>query len=80
MQLVTGKKKPLVKRFAHAFRQDVGAWVLMLPSLILFIFFVWQPLVNGLILSLFETKGFLCASSACRILLTLCRNRPSGPR
>ena len=58
MQLVTGKKKPLVKRFAHAFRQDVGAWVLMLPSLILFIFFVWQPLVNGLILSLFETKGF----------------------
>lgn len=58
MQLVTGKKKPLVKRFAHAFRQDVGAWVLMLPSLILFLFFVWQPLVNGLILSLFETKGF----------------------
>ena len=58
MQLATGKKRPLGKRFLHAFRQDISAWVLMLPSLILFIFFVWQPLVNGLILSMFETKGF----------------------
>ena len=40
MQLATGKKRPLGKRVLHAFRQDIGAWVLMLPSLILFIFFV----------------------------------------
>ena len=58
MQLATARKDRWGKRFLHAFRQDISAWVLMLPSLILFIFFVWQPLVNGLILSMFETKGF----------------------
>lgn len=57
MQVVS-RKKPLGKRIMHAVRQDAGAWLLMLPSLIIFTFFVWQPLVNGLILSLYETKGF----------------------
>lgn len=30
----------------------------MLPSLLMFIFFTWQPLVSGIILSFFQTKGY----------------------
>lgn len=39
-------------------KQDGTAWLLMIPSLILFVFFVWQPLIEGVILSFFKTKGF----------------------
>lgn len=44
--------------FAKTLRKDMPAWLLMLPGLILFAFFLWQPLVSGIILSFFRTKGF----------------------
>ena len=37
--------------------KDVIAWCIMLPSLILFSFFVWVPLVQSIRLSLYETQG-----------------------
>jgi multiple sugar transport system permease protein len=40
------------------FKNDLVAWLLMLPSLLMFIFFTWQPLVSGIILSFFQTKGY----------------------
>lgn len=40
------------------FRKDLVAWLLMLPSLLMFLFFTWQPLVSGIILSFYQTKGF----------------------
>lgn len=36
---------------------EMGAWALMIPGLLLFAFFIWEPLVEALRLSLFETKG-----------------------
>ena len=39
-------------------RKEAGAWLLLLPSLLLFAIFVWHPLISGLVLSFFETKGF----------------------
>ena len=38
-------------------RLDLGAWALMIPGLVLFAFFIWEPLVEALRLSLYETKG-----------------------
>jgi multiple sugar transport system permease protein len=38
--------------------KDAIAWCIMLPSLILFTFFVWMPLVQSLQLCLYETQGF----------------------
>lgn len=38
-------------------RSDLAAWALMVPSLILFAFFVWGPLVDTVKMSFYETKG-----------------------
>ena len=45
-------------RKTGAFRKDFFAWILMLPSLLMFFFFTWQPLVSGIVLSFFQTKGY----------------------
>lgn len=38
-------------------RSDLIAWLLMIPSLILFSFFVWGPLVDTVKMSFYQTKG-----------------------
>lgn len=38
-------------------RRDLVSWMLMVPSLILFAFFVWGPLVDTVKMSFYETKG-----------------------
>lgn len=38
-------------------KSEIGAWLLMIPGLILFAFFIWEPLLEALRLSLYETKG-----------------------
>ena len=40
-----------------AFRRDMVAWLLMVPSLVLFAFFVWGPLLETVRMSFYETKG-----------------------
>lgn len=38
-------------------RSDLSAWVLMLPTLILFAFFVWAPLLETVRMSFYEVNG-----------------------
>lgn len=38
-------------------RRDLAGWVLMVPSLILFAFFVWVPLIDTVRMSFYEVKG-----------------------
>lgn len=38
-------------------RNDLIGWLVMLPALILFAFFVWEPLLESVRLSLFSAKG-----------------------
>lgn len=38
-------------------RRDLFAWLLMIPGLILFAFFVWGPLLDTVKMSFYETKG-----------------------
>lgn len=40
------------------FKRNWSGWLLMLPGLLLFTFFVWAPLVQNIILSFSETNGF----------------------
>lgn len=40
------------------FKRNWSGWLLMLPGLLLFLFFVWAPLAQNVILSFSETKGF----------------------
>lgn len=39
-------------------RRDLAAWLLMIPSLVLFAFFVWGPLLDTVKMSFYETKGW----------------------
>lgn len=52
-------EKSVVCRAARRARavKDLGAWLVMLPGLVLFIFFLWEPLVEAVRLSLYEAKG-----------------------
>ncbi len=42
----------------HRWKQDVTGWLIMLPALILFAFFIWEPLFESVRLSLFAAKGY----------------------
>ncbi|MDY2871881.1 MAG: sugar ABC transporter permease [Eubacteriales bacterium] len=42
----------------YIIRRDWMAWCLMIPTLALFVFFAWMPLIEGLVLSFFRTKGY----------------------
>lgn len=39
-------------------KRNISGWLLMLPGVILFTFFVWLPLIESTWLSLFKTQGF----------------------
>ncbi len=39
-------------------RKNLGGWLLMLPSFLLFAFFVWVPLLKNIRLAFAETRGF----------------------
>ncbi|GIO13663.1 ABC transporter [Cohnella xylanilytica] len=38
--------------------RDLPSWLLIVPSLLFFVVFHWQPIVSGFVLSFFETKGY----------------------
>lgn len=38
-------------------KRDLGGWLIMLPGVILFAFFVWEPLLESVRLSLYKTQG-----------------------
>jgi multiple sugar transport system permease protein len=38
-------------------KKNYGAWLIMLPSILLFAFFVWTPLLENVRLSLYDAKG-----------------------
>ena len=48
-------RKNFMKLTAH----DISAWTLMLPSLLLFFFIMWQPIYTGIKNSFFELKGYV---------------------
>lgn len=48
--------KPVGARRAKL-KNDLGAWAVMLPGLLLFMFFIWVPLIEAVSLSLFEANG-----------------------
>jgi multiple sugar transport system permease protein len=49
--LIANKKK------AGFMKRDFAGWLIMLPTIILFAFFVWEPLLESVRLSLYTAKG-----------------------
>lgn len=53
------KSKTSLKKAVHAFIQhDLSAWVLIIPSIILFFIVVWKPIIIGVVYSFFKLRGF----------------------
>lgn len=40
------------------FDRNLLTWFLLLPGLFLFSFYIWFPMINGMVLSFFHTEGF----------------------
>jgi multiple sugar transport system permease protein len=51
---------PIIKKKTNnnKWRQNLSGWAIMFPSLVLFAFFVWEPLIQSVRISFFNTKGF----------------------
>ncbi len=52
----TKKKKGL--RPVTIFKRNISGWLLLLPSIILFFFIIWRPIVIGIGYSFFKLEGF----------------------
>lgn len=51
-------KRSFSQKIAYWFHREAIGWVLLLPSLFCFTIFLWQPLLSGIKMSFFDTKGF----------------------
>jgi multiple sugar transport system permease protein len=50
-------RKVIMVKGGVIFKKNFSGWLLMLPSLILFCFFVWEPLLESVRLSLYRAQG-----------------------
>lgn len=57
-EISVGMKKNIGGKIWNAVRKDFGSWVLLVPSVLMFLVVLWQPLVSGVVLSFFKTKGY----------------------
>lgn len=45
-------------RIMRYFYREWSSWLLIVPTVIVFVIFAWQPLVSGIVLSFFKTEGY----------------------
>lgn len=50
--------KKVSGRLSNRLSENISGWLILLPSIVLFTFYIWEPMIYSLILSLNETKGF----------------------
>jgi multiple sugar transport system permease protein len=55
--LQVSKKRSMKFKVPAVIRQNISGWLIMAPALILFAFFVWEPLLASIRLSLYSAKG-----------------------
>lgn len=51
------KKKSINLRALGVVKKNLSGWLIMAPSLLLFIFFIWEPLIESVRLSLYSAQG-----------------------
>jgi multiple sugar transport system permease protein len=51
------KEKPKETKALIFFKSNISGWLIMIPTLILFMFFVWEPLIENIRLSFYSAKG-----------------------
>ena len=58
MRALNKRKRTFGQALLYWLKKDAIGWLLLLPSLTCFTIFVWQPLISGITMSFFDTKGF----------------------
>lgn len=56
-RLEVRKKRNMNYKVSDAAKQNISGWIIMAPTLLLFAFFVWEPLLASIRLSLYSAKG-----------------------
>lgn len=51
-------KKPVNRNLKGMFAKNISGWVLILPSVFLFVLLVWRPIVIGIDYSFYKLQGF----------------------
>lgn len=51
-------KKGILGKLSAFFKKNIGGWAIMLPTLVLFAFFVWGPLLQNILYSFYSIKRF----------------------
>ena len=52
------KKYSLQKRRLSLGGKDISGWILVIPTILLFLFIVWRPIYIGMKYSFYSLKGF----------------------
>jgi multiple sugar transport system permease protein len=55
--LELNRKRAVKLKVPHSMKQNISGWMVMAPSIILFAFFIWEPLLASIRLSLYSAKG-----------------------
>ena len=50
-------KTPVRRRMHGKVREGLTAWLIMLPGIVLFAFFLWEPMLESMRMSLYDTKN-----------------------
>lgn len=55
--LELSKKRQVKLQVPGVIRKNIGGWLIMAPTLVLFAFFIWEPVLASVRLSLYSAKG-----------------------
>ncbi len=55
--LELSKKRQVKLQVPGVIRKNIGGWLVMAPTLVLFAFFIWEPVLASVRLSLYSAKG-----------------------
>lgn len=58
MELQNLQKPTFWQKAKKIFKKNIGGWLIMLPTLVLFVFYVWSPLIENISYSFYEVHRF----------------------
>ncbi|WP_372635394.1 carbohydrate ABC transporter permease [Cohnella sp.] len=58
MPVHNAQKRTAASRIVRYLSREWSSWLLVVPTIIVFFVFAWQPLVSGIVLSFYKTEGY----------------------
>jgi multiple sugar transport system permease protein len=58
LELSRERKRPIINfQVPKVIKKNISGWIIMAPTLLLFVFFIWEPLLESIRLSLYSAHG-----------------------